>query len=208
MSHALLSRKSLSSDLPMGQVVPTNGAPFEFGELIACALDCLSYGVVLLDEEAMPIFANSKGAALIDQGRLPLSHKATVHRADPIEGIRHAIRAFDDESAQPVVTCRVGEPALICTVARLPQQAGNKRARAILFVTDSEHVRTLQPGEAALAVEFANGHRLQTCANRLGISLTTAKTHLQRIFAKTGVSRQTDLMRLILTSTPALRPEA
>jgi DNA-binding CsgD family transcriptional regulator len=57
-------------------------------------------------------------------------------------------------------------------------------------------------------VEFANGHRLQTCANRLGISLTTAKTHLQRIFAKTGVSRQTDLMRLILTSTPALRPEA
>jgi DNA-binding CsgD family transcriptional regulator len=49
---------------------------------------------------------------------------------------------------------------------------------------------------------------LQTCANRLGISLTTAKTHLQRIFAKTGVSRQTDLMRLILTSTPALRPEA
>lgn len=216
MSHALLSQRSLSSGLPpMGQVLPTNGAPFEFGELIACALDCLSYGVVLLDEEAMPIFANSKGAALIDEGRLPFSHKATVHRADPIDGIRRAIRAFDDEAAEPVVTCRVSDPALICTVSRLPQQAGNKRARAILFVTDSEQVRTLQPGElaclglsraeAALAVEFANGHRLQTCADRLGISLTTAKTHLQRIFAKTGVSRQTDLMRLILTSTPALR---
>lgn len=166
----------------------------------------------------MPIFANSKGAALIDQGRLPLSQKATVHRADPIDGIRRAIRAFDEESAPAVVTCRVGDPALICTVARLPQQAANNRARAILFVTDSEYVRTLRPGElaclglsraeAALAVEFANGHRLKTCADRLGISLTTAKTHLQRIFAKAGVSRQTDLMRFILTSTPALRQES
>jgi DNA-binding CsgD family transcriptional regulator len=62
----------------------------------------------------------------------------------------------------------------------------------------------LTRAEAAFAVEFANGHSLRTCADRLGVSVTTAKTHLQRIFDKTGACRQADLMRLILTSTPAL----
>ena len=65
----------------------------------------------------------------------------------------------------------------------------------------------LSRAQASFAIEFANGHSLRTCAERLGISPTTAKTHLQQIFAKTGASRQAELMRLILLSTPALDDE-
>ena len=39
----------------------------------------------------------------------------------------------------------------------------------------------------------------------LGIGETTAKTHLQHIFRKTGTSKQTELMRLFMSSTPRLR---
>jgi DNA-binding CsgD family transcriptional regulator len=34
-------------------------------------------------------------------------------------------------------------------------------------------------------------------AEALGIAETTTKTHLQRIFSKTGTSRQADLVRLV-----------
>lgn len=218
MPHTHAGERAPGAGLLAGRVLRGNALTFEFGELIARALDWLSYGVVMVDEDVRPIFANRAALALIDKGRLPLSRKATLHRADPIEGIRQAIASFHGAIAHATVTCRVSDPPLICTVASLPRSSANRRARAILFVTDPEQTRTtrladvvglgLTRAEAAFAVEFANGHRLQTCADRLGISATTAKTHLQRIFEKTGACRQADLMRLILTSTPALRHDS
>jgi DNA-binding CsgD family transcriptional regulator len=188
---------------------------FELGELVAGALDWLSYGVVMVDEDVTPIFANRAALALIAKGRLPLSRKATLHRTDPIEGIRRAIASFRGAGAHARVTCRAGDPPLICTVASLSRSSSNGKMRAIVFVTDPEQTRMtrladvaglgLTRAEAAFAVEFANGHSLQTCADRLGVSVTTAKTHLKRVFEKTGVCRQAELMRRIQTSTPALR---
>jgi len=39
----------------------------------------------------------------------------------------------------------------------------------------------------------------------LGIGEPTVRTHLQHIFAKTHTLRQADLLRLLQTSTPAVR---
>jgi DNA-binding CsgD family transcriptional regulator len=213
MLHTHATQPQLTAGLVAGQVLQDNGPAFEVTELIARALDWLSCGVVIVDEDIRPIFANRAGHALIDKGRFPLLRKATLYRPDPLEGIRRAIAAFRDTYA--TVSCRVGNPPLICTVANLQQSCANRRGRAVLFVTDPKQMRTtrladvaglgLTRAEAALAVEFANGHSLQTCADRLGISLTTTRTHLRRIFEKTGACRQAELMRLILTSTPALR---
>jgi DNA-binding CsgD family transcriptional regulator len=215
MPHANVTERALGGGLLAGTDLHGDTPAFEFGELVARALDWLSYGVVMIDEGVRPVFANTAAQALIDNGRLPLSRKATLHRADPIEGIRRAVAAFDDAGAHATVACRVGDPPLLCTVAKLPRSSADQTARAILFVTDPKRIRTTRPGdlaglgltraEAAFAVEFANGYRLQVCADRLGISTSTAKTHLKRIFEKTGACRQADLMRLILTLTPALR---
>jgi DNA-binding CsgD family transcriptional regulator len=215
MPRAHAMQPAFTAGLLAEQVVHDNEPAFEFGELIARALDWLSCGVVIVDEDVSPIFANRAALALIDKGRLPLPHKATLHRPDPIEGIRRAMAALHD--AYATASCRVGDPPLVCTVASLPRSSAIRRERAILFVTDPAQTRTtrladvagfgLTRAEAAFAVEFANGHCLQSCAERLGISVTTAKSHLQRIFEKTGACRQAELMRLILTSTPALRDD-
>jgi DNA-binding CsgD family transcriptional regulator len=42
-------------------------------------------------------------------------------------------------------------------------------------------------------------------AEMLGISEPTVRTHLKRIFSKTGTSRQADLLRLLQNSTPPVR---
>jgi DNA-binding CsgD family transcriptional regulator len=56
----------------------------------------------------------------------------------------------------------------------------------------------LTHAEAALAVEICVGDGLQAAANRRGVSLATARTHLAHIFQKTGVGRQAELVRLIM----------
>lgn len=64
------------------------------------------------------------------------------------------------------------------------------------------------PSEAALAMELANGLSLEDAAQSLGIRRNTARAHLRAIFSKTGVRRQTELVRLILNSVVTLGPEA
>jgi DNA-binding CsgD family transcriptional regulator len=87
---------------------------------------------------------------------------------------------------------------------------GAGRARVTVVVSDPTAVRA--PMEATLSVAYGltraesrmvarlvDGATVGATAEQLGISLNTARTHLKRAMAKTGVSRQTDLVRLLLT---------
>lgn len=58
----------------------------------------------------------------------------------------------------------------------------------------------LTPAEARLAVEIAQGDGKNAVAERLGITFSTARTHLSRVFDKTGVRRQAELVRLLVNS--------
>jgi DNA-binding CsgD family transcriptional regulator len=60
----------------------------------------------------------------------------------------------------------------------------------------------LTPGETRVLASLLGGRTLAETADTLGISPTTAKSHLESIFTKTGVARQADLMRLITGLTP------
>ena len=53
-------------------------------------------------------------------------------------------------------------------------------------------------------VLLADGLSLDEASEALGMSRNTARTHLRSIFSKTGVSRQTLLVRLILKSVAQL----
>ncbi len=63
----------------------------------------------------------------------------------------------------------------------------------------------LSPGQLRLAKLVVDGHDLVEAARELGISVNTARTHLQRIFDKTEVRSQPALVRVLLS---ALAPVA
>jgi DNA-binding CsgD family transcriptional regulator/PAS domain-containing protein len=63
----------------------------------------------------------------------------------------------------------------------------------------------LTPAELRVSLEVAKGNGLHDLTLALGITTNTAKTHLKHVFAKTGVTRQGDLARLIMVSTPPIR---
>lgn len=60
------------------------------------------------------------------------------------------------------------------------------------------------PSETALVIELANGLSLEEAAQSLGIRRNTARAHLRAVFSKTGVRRQTELVRIILNSVVSL----
>lgn len=57
----------------------------------------------------------------------------------------------------------------------------------------------LTPTEARMLALIVEGLDTIVAARRLGIAPTTARTHLQRLFAKTGTARQSELVRFVAT---------
>ncbi len=90
------------------------------------------------------------------------------------------------------------------------------RPAAAVFLRDSE-ANAAQPSqelvrrlfgltrmEAQLALLLAEGNTLDEAAEKMNVRRNTARTHLRSIFCKTGVTRQTMLVRLLLNSVMSL----
>jgi DNA-binding CsgD family transcriptional regulator len=63
----------------------------------------------------------------------------------------------------------------------------------------------LTPAEKRTLEQFAQGSSVAETASALAISQNTVKTHLQNIFAKTGSTRQPQLLRLVSELNPPIR---
>lgn len=58
------------------------------------------------------------------------------------------------------------------------------------------------PAEARVALALGEGASVDDAAQRLGVSRETVRSHLRAIFSKTGVSRQSALVRLLAGLSP------
>lgn len=92
---------------------------------------------------------------------------------------------------------------------------GSGKGKAIVYIRDSvaksqassdvaKKIFGLTKAETALTLELANGLSLEEAAERLNIRRNTARAHLRSIFSKTGVRRQTELVRILLNSVAPL----
>ena len=88
---------------------------------------------------------------------------------------------------------------------------GKQRPSVAVFVRDTggkadppvklaQQLFQLTPAETSLAIQLANGLSLEEAAEALNIRRNTARAHLRSIFSKTGVRRQTELVRIFLNS--------
>jgi DNA-binding CsgD family transcriptional regulator len=59
----------------------------------------------------------------------------------------------------------------------------------------------LTPSELRVFLAIIESSGVSATADKLGVAETTVKTHLQRVFAKTGASRQADLVKLAASFT-------
>jgi DNA-binding CsgD family transcriptional regulator len=94
--------------------------------------------------------------------------------------------------------------------------AANDFARAVVFISDPDRTDTpsvdslrrafnLTYREAQTAIAIADGHGLQTAADKMGVALTTARSQLQQAFSKTGTSHQAELAARVHRTLTHLR---
>lgn len=90
------------------------------------------------------------------------------------------------------------EPAAAAAVFVNPKADDTASARAVATTFG------LTPTETRVLTRILMGSTVAEAAAGLGIAPTTARTHLDRVFAKTGVSRQSELIRLAAQITSAV----
>lgn len=188
-------------------------------DLLVGSMDRLHIGVVILDEAGNVLTTNRVADEILAQGdglALGRGRLQATSRGDQLE-MRISQALAHRPAAVPSVAdamsiSRPGRPPLSVLVKPVPATVpaeGRSRPSAAVFVRDPEHVPTpsvatlrmlfgLTSAEAALAKLLAEGLSLDEAAARLAISRNTVKSRLRAIFAKTGVKRQSSLVRVLL----------
>lgn len=183
-------------------------------------LDALPWGVCLISHQGEITSQNSRARELLADAERQLcrklrclaqetltswratgrrQHSAVIDSPDGKDGKRLHLR-LEAVSPQPD-WADDQEPFVMAVLA-------NPEPRAALQAEGLAALYGLTRREEAVARHLLAGERLAETSQLLEIAFETTRSHLRNIFAKTGVSRQADLMRIGL-SAPAIatRPE-
>jgi DNA-binding CsgD family transcriptional regulator len=188
---------------------------------LADTLDGLSAGMFLIDANGRIVHANASGHQLLAEGT---ALRAAGGRLVPTQA--DAARALNEISATAGVgdaalgSKGVAVPLAGCDGERyvahvLPLTSGARRrsgaghaAVAAVFVRKAtiqvpstpeviaRHYN-LTPTELRILTTIVEVGGVPETAETLGIGAATVKTHLHRLFCKTGASRQADLVKLV-----------
>jgi FixJ family two-component response regulator len=189
----------------------------------AALLDRLAIPIVIADGQARVQGRNSAAEALLGQRTaISVGDDGRLRAARPVETqALHAALASccaatpSDATTVPLSTGNA-VTRLRAVVAPLSASGGTGSAPLAAVLVDLPNrsavapnaemlcsLHGLTPAEGQLAARLVAGDSVQEACEALGIALATGRTHLSRVFAKTGAARQADLVGLVLTG-PAL----
>jgi DNA-binding CsgD family transcriptional regulator len=190
------------------------------------ALDRFPTGTIAVDSDAKVILTNRAADAILKRGDGLISRDGlrAASRQETAK-LRNAIAAVciepDSGAIKPETVVQIhrrsGLKALEVLVCPLPSRSSLRKgkAAAALFITDPEEEATLDsralrqlfgltPAEIRLCIALVKGKSVEEYAHEAGISPNTARTHVKRIYSKTGVRRQSELVSLLLKSSAGI----
>lgn len=197
-------------------------------DVYAGAVSQLSVATIILDEQGRVLNTNAVARALLEQGDALSLRGERLHiegrdiNKELQQALANIIMAQQSGKASVVRALRVPRPAggsdlglVIRPVPTSQWSEGQSSPCAAVFISDPDlqqpasqqilgDLFELTPAEANLAILLARGLSLAEVSNAQNISQHTARAQLKSIFAKTGVSRQAELVRLVLKSVASL----
>jgi DNA-binding CsgD family transcriptional regulator/PAS domain-containing protein len=182
-------------------------------------LGALSTSIVFTDAEGRLLYANASAERMLSAEAPILSRNGVLQSRNPAMAGALLTTIAAASNADVTLGARgiglpISAPGETPAVAYvLPLTAGTARAvfrpaRAAVFVSTTISTTPiplavlmtlfdLTPAEARVLLAVGRGAGAAAAARALGIGENTLKTHLNRIYAKTGTSRQPDLVKLI-----------
>lgn len=188
---------------------------------LAAALDAMAVPVLLFDRTGACLEANALARTMLgERGTIRLTTEGiaavtTPSRVPPILG------GLGEQPATPPSFSLTGRDGQLHVAHVMPVNAAtrdglgaDRRAACAVFVQPVGALQPLPgevlvklygltPAETRLIGLLARDMALVEAAGTLGITIATARSHLQHIFDKTGTSRQSQLMRLVLSALPS-----
>ena len=172
--------------------------------------------VLVIDAERRLIRASLGGERLLSQERglrLSLDRVRGVARGDDDALERAVALAARGGMIEQVMS--LGPKGLGLSMSVVALFAPGRTAEILLMVRDAKEERRRALARAAAFFGFTGaetrlvsalfeGCSVPDAADRLGVAPTTARSHLQSVFSKTGVRRQGDLLALLTTPEPEL----
>lgn len=200
------------------------------GSLYSQTISRLAVATIVLDESGSVLQLNPVAREILDSNdglKLVGGRLEATYPSDNRELSRLVRNAFtrarqgegDSVGAEAMSVSRPsGQVNLGVVVELIPSQElldGKGKPTVMVYVRDAvgkslvsnvvtSQLYHLTPAETALALELANGLSLEEASELLNIRRNTARAHLRSIFSKTGVRRQTELVRIMLNSVVAL----
>ena len=194
-------------------------------------LDRLVIGLILYDRNAHAVYINPTAKAIIkSHPALALNDDELILiAADDNRNLHQTIldtaRIDPEDSWKQSVAIGITHPDVVAPLPLLvtPMHAhlltsdlDYEGARVAVFLSDPNlqqpisipnlvSVYGLTPSEAQVAISMANGHSIENIANTSNHSTHTIRSQLKSTFRKTGVSRQSELIKLLLTGPFAHR---
>ena len=193
--------------------------------LLQNSIDALASALVLLNQNGTVRFLNAAAERLLKQCRglyVRRNRLCAMRHADSLQLERLTKEAIGKNGRRPVggaVTIQqgLGEQPLQVAAAPLPLNnagtivSGLEAAAVLVIHNPSEQTYVpheiistmfgLTPAESQLLLALGNGQTLRQFSDEHRVTRNTARTHLKSVFAKTGTSKQSDLVRLLSVVT-------
>lgn len=187
-------------------------------KLVLETLDQLAAGVLIVDGDARVLFANKAAQEIAAAGDVLVLRDGTVRPRQREQGAVFRRLVGSAIAGEPGGSLLLSRPSrrlpvsalvtpLVGTLAVSLATRGRLAAAAVLLsdperqaVTSTGHLRALyklSPTEARVAWLVTRSGSIGRTAKALGVAPETLRTHLKRIYAKTGVNRQSALAHLL-----------
>lgn len=197
-------------------------------DLYAGAVNQLSVATLILDERGQVLKFNSVAESVLAQkdGLQVINDTLTVAERNVNSQLQQlldsAIAAQRAGTTGMARALRIPRPSgraelgLVIRPVPVSEWAEGQSSPCVaIFISDPEQQESasqqllselfgLTPAEANLAVKLARGLSLAQLSEEQHISQHTARAQLKSVFAKTGVARQAELVRLVLKSVAIL----
>lgn len=193
-------------------------------EMARRALDELSLAVIIVDRAMQFAYANAAGDELLADPAGPLGLRGGrlwARAASEQSGLKDlVVKASDLIGARGQMLLRTGDAEgrdlSLCVTPLSAAYALPGRANDVMIVARrvepagsglaaARQMFDLTEAEAKLALGLASGLSLTEVAQQQGIRMTTARTHLARVFWKTGTRQQSQVAALLRAAELPLR---
>lgn len=191
------------------------------------ALDMLSTGVIFLNSKGRVIVVNRAAEALLAErdglltGENGLCASNSGESTRLTSAIRQVALSTDGNSGAgcALLISRRNRPPLQLQLSpvRNSMVDAARKAAAVIFVVDPLRTRRpeqwilrssygLTTAECRVALLLGDGKSARQICETLGVTENTVRSQIKSIFSKTGVRRQSELIRLLLTHPAAAAP--